>query len=196
MSFDGVDTPIERLLFVVPMRLALQQTQGGVPSADFTEASGPDGGFTTVHAMPDGAEATLSWEVTRPDDEHLVARQVTPLRTLTYRYRVVDADTYELVGASVTSWKGEEAFGIRLSPALPDLRRPFASACESRFVMDVAGHRNYAVGTIRAEPTEDGAKLTLQADRPWWAEERLVRSTVRYAGETAHVVTDVTPLRQ
>lgn len=228
IQIGGHPYRIRRAAGLVPMRLALEQTQGGIPKADVTQRWDPGRAdkFRTFHRMADGDEVKRTWRVTRTPDR-VIVRQVSAMRMLEYRFlRGRHRGTLELLEARVIPWtayrqyaggadspsewsfdRGTDtraAFRIRFRPALPDLRREFRGRSASRFVMDVGGERNHAVGevVVRSRDDKSGAQVKLRGLAPDWVASRCVESIVKRGGargESAstarRLTTDVSPCR-
>ena len=200
MRFDGKHVALKRALGLVPMNLALTQTQGGIPEAEFEQLPTPDnvdaaeaGSFRTRHHMPGGSVTDRRWSVERTDG-HVVVEQRSALRTLRFRFLESDGGALELLEASVIAWNAETPrFHVEFSPALPDLRRPFDGEFESRFVMDVAGQKNHATGRVTARSADGETTLEIRASKPWWAADRCVTSTVGRSRIGSRVETAVEP---
>lgn len=143
--------------------------------------------FRTEHTMPSGNIVDLEWDVTRSGDR-VFAVQRTDLRELTYEY-LVRHDSLELLRVSVNQFgRATPNTEIHFSPALPDLRRPFAGRQQSRFVIDVGGQGNFAVGTAEAWWTDTGVTLKLVPEAPNWAAGRTMTTTIQYGTDKASVV--------
>jgi len=231
IQIAGRSYRIQRAAGLVPMRLALEQTQGGIPQADVTQRWDPDRAdrFRTLHRMADGDEVKRTWRVTRTPDR-VIARQVSAMRMLEYRFlRGRHRGTLELLEARVVPWtayrqyaggadassgwsadRGTDtraAFRIRFRPALPDLRRKFRGRSTSRFVMDVGGERNHAVGEVVVRSRDDGksgAQVKLRRLAPDWVASRCVESVVKRGDARGksesefgarRLTTDVSPCR-
>jgi hypothetical protein len=202
VSIGGEDYRVKRIFGLVPMRLALKQTQAGIAEAIFEQRPLENGeeldcpgqpAFRTVHEKPDG-DVSMAWTVEAADGT-VVVRQCSQLRTLGYRFLRRDG-SLELSEIWVQAWNEEKrTFRMLFSPALPDARRAFSGQLRSRFVMDVHGQRNHAVGHVVARHADGALKLDVVSEKPWWAAERCVSSTVT-AGVVPRVVTDVRPCEQ
>jgi hypothetical protein len=201
---------IRRAAGLIPLRLGLKQTQGGIPDADVVQMADPRGGASmqTVHQMADGSTVRRSWRVSR-NQQRVVVRQHSPMRTLEFEFLRAEVnrgrdrsessggepEALELIQASVFPWHtrrvlehggmvqtGEPAFRVRFQPALPDLRYDFAEGVESRFVMDVGGQRNHAVGDVVVRSGEGNARLEIRGRAPRWVASRCIQSIVRRRG--------------
>jgi hypothetical protein len=87
-----------------------------------------------------------------------------------------------LAGIEVTQHGIEEpVFRLSLSPALPDLRRPFTGTATSRFMMDVGEETGHGTGEIHAQWTQpDTLELRLSPSAPDWLVDRPMRTTIIY----------------
>lgn len=188
MSIGGRQRRISRMLGLQPMRLALAQTQGGIPEAEVTfeeleEADDdmPVAGFRSHHRLPGDVEITRRWASTTFRNT-IVVYQRSEWRTLAYRFVRRSDGALELTGARVVDRREDRpTFRLEFSPALPDLRRPFDGSHESRVVMDVGGARNHAVGTVEVRSDADQVDVRVRASRPWWVADRCVDSTIARA---------------
>jgi hypothetical protein len=198
---------VRRAAGLIPLRLGLKQTQGGIPDADVVQMADPQGraSMQTVHQMADGSNVHRSWRVSR-NQQRVVVRQHSPMRTLEFEFLRAELkagsqrskssggelEALELIQASVFPWyartvgadggmvrTGEPAFRVRFQPALPDLRYDFGGRVESRFVMDVGGQRNHAVGDVVVRSGEGSARLEVRGRAPRWVASRCIQSVVR-----------------
>lgn len=178
VRIDGVDVPLERIAGLIPFRMALQQAQAGLAVGSF-RAEAIEGGLRTHHQVDDGPPVPQDWTL-EASETHLVAQQSSALRTIRYRFLLVDG-ARELSEVTVTQW-GREAptAHLVLSPALPDLGRRFEGTHTSRFVVDVNGQQGHAVGRLLASWGPHGPELQLLPEAPWWVTDRPMRTTVRY----------------
>ncbi|MBW1879432.1 MAG: hypothetical protein JRJ84_13800 [Deltaproteobacteria bacterium] len=222
VTIDGKKQRISRLAGLVPFRMVLAQAQGGLAVADiFQEAGAPwevepdarevvgsvppeaaDAGmaridsraqpaFTTTHTVLSGDRIRRTWEVSRTD-RYLDAYQRDDLRVLHYRFGV-HGDAWELLSADVWQWgRANPVMHLQLEPALPDLRCPFEGRHVSRYVIDINGQENLAVGTLEAWWEEDGPRVALQPEAPWWTADRPMTTAVRLEEGGAHVVIERT----
>jgi hypothetical protein len=184
VNINGKKQRIRRILGLVPFRMALVQTQAGLATGDWSITPSPPAfpdapvtEVTTHHTLPGGA-ADQVWQVAWTDGgAELVQRH--PLRTI--RYRFTGSESLEWSGAEITQFgRDVPVLTVAISPALPDLRRPFTGTAESRFVLDVNGQRGHAVGRIRATSTPDGARVEVTPEAPWWVADRPLDGAVRF----------------
>jgi hypothetical protein len=201
ISIGGRQRRITRMLGLQPMRLALTQTQGGIPEADVTfdsledvDDDMPVAGFRSQHRLPGDLEMTRRWASTTVRDS-VVVYQRSAWRTLAYRFARRPDGALELTGARVVDHRDDHTtFRLEFSPALPDLRRPFDGSHESRVVMDVGEGRNHAVGTVEVRSDADRVEVRVRASRPWWVADRCVDSSIRRTPDApATLSTEVRP---
>lgn len=195
ISIGGVNHPIHRVAGLVPMQLALRQTQGGLARASysFTGPSGAPHDLVSTHRMGDGHVASAAWSLQeRPD--RLVVSQRSALRTLRYEFACVEG-RFELHTAAVLPAISPEHhnFSITFAPTLPDLRFPLAKAWSGKWVMDVGDQRNHAVGSITVDTLEGEQRVRVDAEKPWWVADRAIRSSVAFHDEKIEVETIVEP---
>ncbi len=57
-------------------------------------------------------------------------------------------------------------------------------------MIDVNGQEGHATGRVEAWWEEDGPRLLVLPEAPWWTEDRPLRTTVRFEGATARVLTE------
>ena len=185
MRIGGSDVPVDKLLGLMPFNFLLRQTQGGVAITSFRVDPTADG-FTltrpaaaaedwptqsTEHWSQDASSAGFDNGICRFDAHYLAGG----LAHVDVRQHGVD----------------EPVFSLRLSPALPDLRRPFTGSATSRFRMDVGGQRGHGTGRIEARWLDaDTVQLRLIPTAPDWLVDRPMRTRIVYgAGATATVHT-------
>lgn len=209
ISIDGQDWGMKRILGLKSMQFALRQTQGGIAEGQYRIEQGEAGGeqtevdgytfparFRTLHAMPGGPEVPMTWQTMEGVDALLV-RQESRLRQLTYRFKVTSDGALELTDARVRTWNAtDDTLHIAFSPPLPDLRRRFKGSHQSRFVVDINGQRNHAVGKITTDWTDRGPRLQIRGETPWWFAERCASTTIDFEnGVGARLHTDVRPCK-
>ena len=198
VTYDGEAYALEKAAGLVPMKLALQQTQGGIAEGRYEMLS--DAGtesidcagepvFRTRHRMTGERTAELTWSVERKGDD-VVLRQCSELRTLRYDF-LASGDALALRSASVIDWQGNTPFRVTFAPALPDARRKFDGTVTSRFVMDVGGQRNHATGSVTSSWKDGRFEASWTSTEPWWMAERCARTTI----EGTVLETDVWPCK-
>lgn len=198
MRINGEPYKVKRALGLVPFQLALTQTQGGLAShalrleptwdegleveasafatpGEMEDANEPQQGgpaFDAVFFMPDGDAVRRHWEVEEFGD-YVHAKQVSEMRTLSYRFRKGERGSRELVSATVEQF-GEETpvTHVVFSPALPDLGHRFHGTVHGRFAIDVNGQEGHAVGRVESTWTEEGPVIKLIPEAPWWTTDR------------------------
>lgn len=96
------------------MQLALEQTQGSIPTADVTQRWNSDHAdrFRTMHRIADGDEVERTWRVLRAPDRVTVV-QVSGMRMLAYRFLRAH-DTGALAGRWPRNAGEAERDGARL----------------------------------------------------------------------------------
>jgi len=135
--------------------------------------------FSTFHRMPSGSEVEQKWDVVH-EGSRVRVTQRSEFRTLTYDYLVYH-DALELVAVTVEQYgRNTPTMTMNISPALPDLRKPFNGRHSSRYVMDINGQRGYHVGTIEAYWTENGPKVKVVPEAPSWTEDRSMVTSIQY----------------
>ena len=177
VTIDGKSWGITRLLGIVPFQMVLAQTQGGFAIGELTQQ--PDEtGFTTRHP----GDITQGWTM-HSGQGWLEARQTSELRTLTYRY-LDTGDAWELHAISVAQWdRATPTAHVRFSPALPDPRRAFDAEHRSRFVIDINGQQNHAVGDIVMRSTDDQVEVELVPIAPDWTLDRPMTGSIQFGDE-------------
>jgi hypothetical protein len=225
IEIGGKNWKLRRILGLVPFDMVLRQTQGGIAITDLeltrggvweqepaerevvgavppeasdaggVDASGvPMRGFTGTYAMVDGKNVPTRWDVEQ-GDRYVDAYQYGTLRTLHYRFRRVDDDTWELWWTEARQWgQPVPATHIEFHPSLPDLRRPFDGRFHGRFVLDVDGQQSHAVGNVEAWWDGGTPHLKVVPTAPWFVADRPMETTVTYGGGGAHVRTTRIPV--
>jgi hypothetical protein len=190
VEIDGVPQRIYRILGLMPFRMALVQAQGGLATGRFRVEAGAEG-FVTQHVR-DGASTAAAW-TWAVDGAHATSTQRRPERVLVYDWRL-DGDVAELVAATVLQpGRSVPVTRVLFNPAIPDLRRPFAGVVSGRFVVDVNGQANHAVGAWSVRWDADGARLAITPEAPWWVADRPIAADVRWEAGVAEVTIARTP---
>ena len=138
--------------------------------------------------MTDGGDVRTRWEMVEGDG-WVDVRQVSDIRTIVYRYRTA-GDSWELWWAEVRQWgQPAPATHVEVHPCMPDLRRPFEGTWRGRFVIDVNGQQNHAVGTVEAWWEGDQPHVRVLPSDPWWAKARPLETVVTWGTGIAHAKT-------
>lgn len=159
------------------------------PTKTFTRGA-PEGAmavplssFKTVHRQNDGKEITLEWLVTQHGDR-VRAVQATPLRTLTYDFRLVSDNYLELVEIQVEQYgRATPVTAITFNPPIPDVRWAFNGRRTSDMVIDVNGQQSFGYGQVDAFWTESGPKLKVTPMEPKWTENRIMQSSILFQAD-------------
>ena len=179
LTIDGERQRWVRLAGLVPFTFTLVQTQGGLATGAW-ESQATASGVETVWTTPSGRAVALPW-TRRSVGDRMILTQADPLRTTTLIYRVT-ADAEELSEASVRTFgSAADAVHLQFSPALPDLRRPFAGVHTSRYVVDLAGQPGHAVGRVEAQWVGDAVQVDVLPTAPVWTTDRPLRATITFA---------------
>ena len=175
-------------IFGIPVRAALQQTQGGLVTGSWLQRTS-EAGFVTDFAARSGRVIPRSWSLSEVAPSlapsarggtgpSVYATQQDPDRTLTARF-LVSGEALEL--KELSAWQSTQSaagFRVQFDPALPDLRREFSGVVQSAWVGDVAGQGSHARGQVQARWTEQGPEVTLLPEAPWWVWDRPMRTRV------------------
>ena len=193
IQIAGKKVALKRLLGLVPFRMALVQTQGGLVVGTFSQVEnsedGASEGFQTRHRMPSGSHEVLqSWRLEASDDV-VDAIQEVDFRTLSYRF--FKRQSYlELSSITITQFQREHpALEVSFYPPLPDLRQPFEGEVRSRFVIDVNGQRNHATGWASAHWQGEQVLIDWRPLEPWWTVDRPMQTVISFGEEGAVVST-------
>lgn len=179
MSISGEKVRIKRILGLIPFQMALQQTQGGLAVGTFTQHA-TEAGFDTVHA----SGARQSWVVSQ-DGAVGTATQTDRFRTLTNTFHIEDG-AWELAEIRVEQWGQDQVTTrVNFNPALPDPRRTFDGDGRARFVIDVNGQMNHAVGRVVCRWADGRFHADIRPEAPWWVIDRPLRTTVDIADEVS-----------
>lgn len=216
VSIGGEDWPVKKILGVLPFRMAVVQAQGGLATGKARISAGgreaepiereglgvhplealdsgvaaPESvasdGFFVTYEVPDGGHVRTRWDIEEAASTVDVL-QVAEVRTLRYHYRKAGS-AWELEWADVVQWGSDDPIThFEVSPALPDLRRPFEGRWTGRFVIDVNGQPNHAIGTIEAWWADDEAHVRVLPTEPWWAADRPMETVISYGLGAADV---------
>jgi hypothetical protein len=181
VTIGGERQRLVKVAGLVPLKVALAQTQAGYSAGSWSVSAAGDG-VQTVHA----GELVQRWAVVRGRGwTDLV--QDGELRRI--RYHFLDEDgTLSLASATVRQHaQATEALHMAFVPALPDLRRPFDGEISGRWVIDVGGQPGHAVGTWTARWLGETAWLSLRGEAPAWVADRPVDVGIRFEEGVATV---------
>ncbi len=182
ISYDGKAYKIKKILGLLPFQMALKQTQGGLSSGSY-RIFRKENKIISSHQTQ--AEAVRQHWTVEEKDSLTVLEQKNDFRTVTYIFEN-KGESLALKVAYVQQWnKKEKGVRIEFSPALPDIRRPFEGKITSKFVLDIAGENNNAIGSITAEWQGDKALLTVLPSQPWWVRDRAMQTTIEYKDKEA-----------
>ncbi len=186
MSIDGQRRKIHRVAGLVPMQMALRQTQGGIGQADYRCKF--DGGvYTTVHQMESDHVVRRQWNY-----EHGNYVQHDPLRSLSFDAGG-EGEPTEIRKMKVWQWTAHDSptFEIWFDRALPDLRRPLAERWSGTWGMNVGDGIGHAVGDVSVVPQDGGCRVEVTSRKPWWVADRKVVSEIRWEGDGSSAVQTV-----
>lgn len=182
MTIDGQRQRIQRLLGIYPFKFLLRQTQGGLAITSFVQRPAKDGFLLERPIEPPWpTQATEHWRV--EGDEAVLS---TPLLQTTYRF-----EEGGLSQARVNQHAQDQPiFTLRLSPALPDVRRPFEGIHTSRFVMDVGEQQAHGVGLIAVRWVDaDTVEVRITPQEPRWLHDRPMVGWIHYRDDAVEVIT-------
>ena len=180
IRIDGERVGIKRIAGLIPFQMVLQQTQGGLAVGRYELIQ------DALHFRSQHGDVSQAWQV-EATALGVDAWQRSTLRSLQYSYLAVD-DALELSGVTIWQWgRSGPVTHIAFSPALPDLRRRFEGRRRSRFVVDINGQENHAVGAIESWWTEEGPRLEIRPEAPWWVADRPMDATIQLDGDRVTV---------
>jgi hypothetical protein len=160
----------------------------GVPAVEAAPVAPPLADFTTTHAMRSGMLVTLPWQVSRQGST-VTATQTTDMRTLTYTYNVY-GEALELSSITVEQYgHAVPVTAVTFSPALPDLRLRFNGKHTHKYVIDVNGQQNHAVGEVEVFWEESGPKVRVTPSSPEWTADRALLTSIVYGGNGSAQIT-------
>lgn len=175
--FDGKAAKIKKILGMVPFQMALKQTQAGISIGKLEQYKFADK-ILTKH-LDKKIEIVQEW-ILQKRDEAVILSQDNELRTINYQYNILHELEKAYVDIKIPQHR---AFEISFYPALPDFGRTFNGTCESIFIMDVNGQKSHAMGKIISECTESGVKISIEPLKPWWVNDRPMKSEINAIGE-------------
>lgn len=179
LSIGGRPQRLRRILGLVPFRFVLAQAQAGFAVASFVQRP-VDGGFLLERpgrSPVDPVSGAPGWPVASTERWAVSPDRLHHTDGLT--------DTTVLLVEGGVSRVVLRQFGretpvldLWISPALPDLRRPFSTEVESRFRLDVNGQVGHAAGTIAVRPGDGGSTVDIRPEAPAWMASRPISGTV------------------
>lgn len=177
ISYDGTPYKMDKLLGLVPFQMALQQTQGGLSSGQYTLEETGKQVVTSTHYNND-TTITQEWlYATAPPQANI--QQHNEFRSLNYQFK--GTASQELEVAYVRQWNNDNQ-GVRITfaPALPDVRRPFEGQYRSDFVIDMNGQESNATGEAIVEWLDGKLSIIIQPSAPWWMVDRPMQTLISY----------------
>lgn len=150
----------------------------GMPEGPAFPAGPPLAIFETVHDMASGKKVAQGWTIDHRGTE-VVVRTEDDQRGLQYFF-LVNGESLELYRITTTQYgRPTPTVAISFNPALPDLRRPFNNRVTSRYVIDVNGQQNHAIGAVQVTSlATGGGTLKVTPEAPFWTADRPLTSTV------------------
>ena len=183
---------LDRLLGLMPFKFLLRQTQAGVAITSFRVTPAEDGFTLTRPASTKEAWPTQATETWKGSSQ--VASHDNGVCRLSYRFQDGGLTHAQIHQAGVEA----PIFELWLTPALPDLRRPFKGTVKSTFRMDVGDQAGHGTGELRASWVgPDTVELALTPTAPSWLADRPMKTRIVYASDgsaTVHTIrTDQAP---
>jgi len=180
LSIGGRPQRFRRLLGLVPFRFALAQAQAGFAVASYVQRPA-EGGFLLERpglSPEDPVTGAPGWPVQATERWSVTAAQLHHSDGLTdTTVHLVDGGVSRIVLRQ--HGRADPVLDLWVRPALPDLRRPFATPVESAFRLDVNGEVGHAAGRIRVTPEGGGHRVEILPDAPAWMAGRPIGGTVR-----------------
>jgi hypothetical protein len=182
VTIGGQPQPLVRVLGLVPMKLVLAQTQGGLSVGAWSARAE---GLDVRTTRPNGVEELWRLE---EGPGFVELHQRAPIRTVTYRFLRTADGALELTSAWVRQYAvAAETVHLQLAPALPDARRRWEGAAEGRFVVDVNGQPSHGVGRYEARWEGEEVVVRLIPEAPRWFAERPLEARIAVGAEGANV---------
>ncbi|MBI4369009.1 MAG: hypothetical protein HY547_02125 [Elusimicrobia bacterium] len=187
LNIGGRRYGTKRLFGIYSMAFVLEQTQGGLSRAAIVQKP-QTGGF-----LVDRGAMLETWRIERRNSRAIAVHE-GKITTLTYEF-LETGDSLELAAVSVTqAGRSVPVFEMSLNPALPDLRRPFQGAAESRFMMRVNGEPPHGLGRIFVHWEGNGSRIEVWPQEPSWIKDRPMMSRIALLpGGLTSVVSDRIP---
>jgi len=178
---------LKRLLGLLPFKFLLRQTQGGTAITSF-RAIQTEAGFELQRpAVPEENWPTKSTEQWQFDDG--VASYDNGVCQYRYTFVAGGLSHAQVVQAGLSV----PTFQLWLSPALPDLRRPFDGTVSAHFRMDVGDQTSHGTGEIQATwIDQQTVQLEILPTAPDWLADRPQVTLIHYA-EDGSVTVRTTP---
>ena len=173
VSIDGEERPLRKAAGLLPLRVALAQSQAGLAVGAWTPRPAEGGPRVEIQRRPaaDGGGGQRAWR-SEPVDGGVELVEADALRTFRYRF-ARRADSLELARVTVEQYaRDEPVLDLVFEPTLPDLRRPFDGAVRVRYGIAVNGQPGLAMGIVTAYSDPQGACWTLTPEAPCWTTDR------------------------
>jgi hypothetical protein len=177
---------MKKVLGIVPFKYLLTQTQGGLAITSFTQDPA-EGGFGLTRPASD-PWPTTSREVWRVANGVGAERATFDNGVTTMTYTFEDGGLARAEVRQIA--RPDPVFSLVVSPALPDLRRPFAGEIRSAFAMDVGEEEGHGCGSFVAKWVDaTTVELAIRPTSPRWLADRPMTTRIHYEGTTATVET-------
>lgn len=177
LSIDGQPVKINKILGILPFAMSLIQTQAGLAVGEYRQSQ--QGSEVSTAHKRNGLEIAQNWKLVETGDLVQLV-QNDDIRTMEYRFRR-RGTALELEEVVTRQYgRAEPTSRFLFSPALPDVRRKFSGEAVSRFVVDVNGQENHAIGEFHCRWTDSGPQLDLLPMSPWWVTDRAMRSEIQF----------------
>ncbi len=192
VTLSGVHAPVRSLAPGLPYAMRLEQVAGGISSGQLSLAQDATGEALELGSEPIGERDPSKITTLIEGDEVLLA-SADEVVDVDYRFHAPKGleGPMELHRATVTH--GEvQAFDIRFSPPLPDLRYTLLTEQRGRVVAGVHGREGYMVGTYLVSAGEE-SHLDIVPSAPFWACERPTRSDFEVRVDRVITRTEIRP---
>ena len=173
LRFNGIEQRFKKVLGIVPVKVLLEQTQGGVTSASMRVEENPAGGVLIQRPLPETTWAVPGKQSCQIEEQWLVCKE--QLSKVSYRFFQGG-----LVEAKVHNWRGERMFHLRLETPLPDLSVKFEGRQTRRFVADVGGLDGAGTGTVQAYWEGQKVMVDIEPRAPSWFADRPMQSEINF----------------
>ena len=178
ISIGGEPQRFKKILGLVPFRFLLKQTQAGIAITNY-RMQPLDQGFRLIRPSPAAPDWPTHGEETWAFDGQVATYDNGIVH---FKHTFIDngLSSIEVRQHSLST----PTFGLRLQPALPDLRRTFEGVHTSTFVMDVNGQNGHGKGEVRIWWTSDSElRVRFSPTSPLWLSSRPMESTIVYLAD-------------
>ena len=188
----GQPAAVRSLAPGLPYSMRLEQVAGGIAAGQTSVVDSPQPGVYELNNAPTSGRDSMKLTLVS-DAQDLVVRGAGEVIDVEYRFRASAGSDGPQEMYRATARHGDvEAFDLRFSPPLPDLRYDLDGEYSGRMTAAVHGRQGYMIGSywVRAGKT---TAVTLLPTAPFWACERPTHTVIDVRADSVNTSTTISP---